>query len=341
MTRVVLSIGSNVGDRLALPAVGGRRARARRSAPCRRCTRRTRGAASSRARSSTPSLIADDAGAGLSRRGCAAGRNWNGRPTGRANVHWGPRTLDVDLITCHDGDDEVTSADEVLTLPHPLRAPAGLRARPVARRRPGGHADGGRSVATRRDAARRPGRGASATGSGRRRPGPGDLMGPTRKRDLTIATVVVAILGYVVACAAVSVVPADHGLDRGVAARRWPSPRRAGRSTSGPRSATARSAIGPGRLHPLAVARAVMIAKASAWVGCAGPRLVAGRAGVSSCRTGASCGSPARTRAGAVVAAAECAGAGGRRALAAALLQVAGRAARRRRRRARLARLSS
>ena len=34
-------------------------------------------------------------------------------------VHWGPRTLDVDLITCHDGDDEVTSADEVLTLPHP------------------------------------------------------------------------------------------------------------------------------------------------------------------------------------------------------------------------------
>jgi 2-amino-4-hydroxy-6-hydroxymethyldihydropteridine diphosphokinase len=34
-------------------------------------------------------------------------------------VHWGPRTLDVDLITCHDGGDEVSSTDEVLTLPHP------------------------------------------------------------------------------------------------------------------------------------------------------------------------------------------------------------------------------
>ncbi|OMB96417.1 2-amino-4-hydroxy-6-hydroxymethyldihydropteridine diphosphokinase [Mycobacterium sp. NS-7484] len=33
---------------------------------------------------------------------------------------WGPRTLDVDLITCHDGDVEVFSRDEELTLPHPL-----------------------------------------------------------------------------------------------------------------------------------------------------------------------------------------------------------------------------
>jgi 2-amino-4-hydroxy-6-hydroxymethyldihydropteridine diphosphokinase len=33
---------------------------------------------------------------------------------------WGPRTLDVDLITCHEGDYEVTSRDEELTLPHPL-----------------------------------------------------------------------------------------------------------------------------------------------------------------------------------------------------------------------------
>jgi 2-amino-4-hydroxy-6-hydroxymethyldihydropteridine diphosphokinase len=33
--------------------------------------------------------------------------------------HWGPRTLDVDLICCYDGDREVRSADEVLTLPHP------------------------------------------------------------------------------------------------------------------------------------------------------------------------------------------------------------------------------
>jgi 2-amino-4-hydroxy-6-hydroxymethyldihydropteridine diphosphokinase len=33
---------------------------------------------------------------------------------------WGPRTLDVDLVTCHDGAEEVISRDEDLTLPHPL-----------------------------------------------------------------------------------------------------------------------------------------------------------------------------------------------------------------------------
>jgi 2-amino-4-hydroxy-6-hydroxymethyldihydropteridine diphosphokinase len=33
--------------------------------------------------------------------------------------HWGPRTLDVDLITCHDGDTEVILRDADLTLPHP------------------------------------------------------------------------------------------------------------------------------------------------------------------------------------------------------------------------------
>jgi 2-amino-4-hydroxy-6-hydroxymethyldihydropteridine diphosphokinase len=33
--------------------------------------------------------------------------------------HWGPRTLDVDLVTCHDGDAEVVLHDEDLTLPHP------------------------------------------------------------------------------------------------------------------------------------------------------------------------------------------------------------------------------
>lgn len=32
---------------------------------------------------------------------------------------WGPRTLDVDLVVCHDDGREITSDDEVLTLPHP------------------------------------------------------------------------------------------------------------------------------------------------------------------------------------------------------------------------------
>jgi 2-amino-4-hydroxy-6-hydroxymethyldihydropteridine diphosphokinase len=33
---------------------------------------------------------------------------------------WGPRTLDVDIVMCSEGGREVTSDDEELTLPHPL-----------------------------------------------------------------------------------------------------------------------------------------------------------------------------------------------------------------------------
>jgi 2-amino-4-hydroxy-6-hydroxymethyldihydropteridine diphosphokinase len=33
---------------------------------------------------------------------------------------WGPRTLDVDLVTCRDSDGEVIVHDEDLTLPHPF-----------------------------------------------------------------------------------------------------------------------------------------------------------------------------------------------------------------------------
>lgn len=33
---------------------------------------------------------------------------------------WGPRTLDVDLVCCFDGADEVVSGDSELTLPHPF-----------------------------------------------------------------------------------------------------------------------------------------------------------------------------------------------------------------------------
>lgn len=32
---------------------------------------------------------------------------------------WGPRTLDVDLVSCHGPDGEIISADAELTLPHP------------------------------------------------------------------------------------------------------------------------------------------------------------------------------------------------------------------------------
>jgi len=34
--------------------------------------------------------------------------------------HWGPRTLDVDIISCWDRDSEILSADPTLTLPHPF-----------------------------------------------------------------------------------------------------------------------------------------------------------------------------------------------------------------------------
>jgi hypothetical protein len=92
-------------------------------------------------------------------------------------------------------------------------------------------------------------------------------MGPTRKRDLTAAMVAVAVIGYLLTS---------------VIYPRWFPPLTAwtGISLLGVAAAEAawgryvRAKIsdgqigdGSGRLHPLAVARTVMIAKASAWVG--------------------------------------------------------------------------
>lgn len=37
-------------------------------------------------------------------------------------VRWGPRTLDVDVISVRDADGEIVSDDPVLTLPHPRAA---------------------------------------------------------------------------------------------------------------------------------------------------------------------------------------------------------------------------
>ena len=92
-------------------------------------------------------------------------------------------------------------------------------------------------------------------------------MGPTRKRDLTAAVVAVAVIGYLLT---IMIYP------------RWFPPLTVwtGLSLLGVAAAEAawgryvRAKIndgqigdGSGRLHPLAVARTVMIAKASAWVG--------------------------------------------------------------------------
>ena len=91
-------------------------------------------------------------------------------------------------------------------------------------------------------------------------------MGPTRKRDLAVAAIAVAILGYVVVnllyrwfppitvwtgLSLLVVAAAEAGW--GVHIRSKIADGRIGDAT--------------GWLHPLAVARAVMIAKASAWVG--------------------------------------------------------------------------
>src|SRR5581483_5051534 len=92
-------------------------------------------------------------------------------------------------------------------------------------------------------------------------------MGPTRKRDLTAAVVAVAVVGYLlmlmfyargfpritaltgISLLAIAAVEATWG-------RYVRSKINAGEIGAG-----------GGRLHPLAVARTVMIAKASAWVG--------------------------------------------------------------------------
>ena len=91
-------------------------------------------------------------------------------------------------------------------------------------------------------------------------------MGPTRKRDLAAAAVIAAVLGFLLvhvlyryfppitlmtglSLLAVAVVEAGWG---------W--------SVRG-KIAAGRIGVGAGRLHPLAVARTVAIAKASAWLG--------------------------------------------------------------------------
>ena len=91
-------------------------------------------------------------------------------------------------------------------------------------------------------------------------------MGPTRKRDLSVATLIAAVAGYVLV----------------IGLYRWFPPLTlwtglslllVGAAEAGwgfyIRSKISAGEIGPGRgrVHPLAVARSVVIAQASAWVG--------------------------------------------------------------------------
>ncbi|OBK94597.1 2-amino-4-hydroxy-6-hydroxymethyldihydropteridine diphosphokinase [Mycobacterium asiaticum] len=117
MTRVVLSIGSNLGDRMARlqSAVDGLGDTV---------------TAVSRVYETDPwggveqepflnaVLVAEDPA-----RDAHAWLRWAQeleRAAGRVrDVRWGPRTLDVDLIACYDAHHEITLDEPDLTLPHP------------------------------------------------------------------------------------------------------------------------------------------------------------------------------------------------------------------------------
>ena len=118
MTRVVLSIGSNLGDRMARlqSAVDGLGSSVRALSPVYE-TDAWGGVEQGPFLNAV--VVADDPN--------LDGHGWLNRAQAleQANERvreqkWGPRTLDVDLVCCHDGETEVVSRDERLTLPHPL-----------------------------------------------------------------------------------------------------------------------------------------------------------------------------------------------------------------------------
>jgi hypothetical protein len=91
-------------------------------------------------------------------------------------------------------------------------------------------------------------------------------MGPTRRRDLAAAAAVAVIAGYVVIHVLYRYFPpitrwTGLSLLAVAAAETWWAVSVRGRIRDG------RIGAGAGRLHPLAVARTVAVAKASAWVG--------------------------------------------------------------------------
>jgi Protein of unknown function (DUF3180) len=91
-------------------------------------------------------------------------------------------------------------------------------------------------------------------------------MGPTRKRDLTAATVVAAVAGYLLVMGLyrwfppITLLTGVSLLAVAIAEAAWAFCVRA-------KINDGEIGDGPGWLHPLAVARSLVIAKASAWVG--------------------------------------------------------------------------
>jgi len=117
MTSVVLSIGSNVGDRLGRlqSVVDGLRGAVRAVSPVYE-TKPWGGVEQGPFLNAV--LIAEDAtldcGGWLRR-----AHELEAASDRVRTERWGPRTLDVDLVMCHDGQREMTSSDDELTLPHP------------------------------------------------------------------------------------------------------------------------------------------------------------------------------------------------------------------------------
>jgi 2-amino-4-hydroxy-6-hydroxymethyldihydropteridine diphosphokinase len=122
MTRVVLSIGSNLGDRLArLQSVvdGLQKAESVTVLAVSPVYETAPWGGVEQAPFLNAILVADDP--------ACDGQAWLRRAhefegdAGRIrDERWGPRTLDVDLIACHQSGTEVIARDSNLTLPHPM-----------------------------------------------------------------------------------------------------------------------------------------------------------------------------------------------------------------------------
>jgi 2-amino-4-hydroxy-6-hydroxymethyldihydropteridine diphosphokinase len=118
MTTVVLSIGSNIGDRLAhlRSVVDGLGGALRAVSPVYE-TDAWGGVEQGAFLNAV--LIADDPR--LDAHGWLRRAHEFERAADRVrDQRWGPRTLDVDLVTCRDGVAEVSVRDDDLTLPHPF-----------------------------------------------------------------------------------------------------------------------------------------------------------------------------------------------------------------------------
>jgi len=121
VTTAVLSIGSNLGDRLAhlQSVVTGMAQAGGRIVAVSPVYETDAWGGVEQSPFLNAVLIADDPacdGHGWLRRG----QQLESAADRVREAHWGPRTLDVDIVSCRDGSTELRSEDAELTLPHPF-----------------------------------------------------------------------------------------------------------------------------------------------------------------------------------------------------------------------------